>query len=170
MAEVVSNLADVPESDVRAIATYMAGVFGAPTAEQKHRGDQVLAQVSSKPAQPANGGTTSGAQIYAAACAPCHTTDRAPPFGGINLALSTALAGPDARNAANIVLSGTRPTAGDRSPIMPGFAGSMTDDQVAALLDYLRARFGNQPAWTNTSDIVRDTRRNQTVSFQRDKP
>ena len=25
---------------------------------------------------------------------------------------------------------------------MPGFADSMSDDQIAALLDYLRARFG----------------------------
>ncbi len=170
MAEVVSNLSEVPESDVRAIATYMAGVFGPPTEERKLRGDEVLSRASSSQVQPANGGTTTGAQLYVAACAPCHTTDRAPPFGGINLALSTALTSPDARNAANIVLWGIRPTAGERSPIMPGFADSMSDGQIAALLDYLRTRFGNQPAWTNTSDIVRDIRRTQTVSLQRDQP
>ena len=170
MAEVVSNLSEVRESDIRAIATYMASVFGAPSAERKRRGEEVLAQASSGPAQPANGGTTSGAQIYAAACATCHATDRAPPFGGINLALSTALTSPDARNAANIVLSGIRPTQGERSPIMPGFADSMTDGQIAAVLDYLRARFGNQPPWTNTADIVRDIRRTQTVLLQRDQP
>jgi mono/diheme cytochrome c family protein len=170
MAEVVSNLSEVPESDIRAIATYMASVFGAPSEQRKRRGEEVLAQASSGPAQPANGGTTSGAQIYAAACATCHATDRAPPFGGINLALSTALTSPDARNAANIVLSGIRPTQGERSPIMPGFADSMTDGQIAAVLDYLRARFGNQPPWTNTADIVRDIRQTQTVLLQRDQP
>jgi mono/diheme cytochrome c family protein len=170
MAEVVTNLSEVPEGDVRAIAIYMASVFGPPTEERKLRGDEVLARASSSQAQPANGGTTTGAQLYAAACAPCHATDRAPPFGGINLALSTALTSPDARNAANIVLSGIRPTADERSPIMPGFAESMSDDQIAALLDYLRTRFGNQPPWTNTSDIVRDARRTQTVSLQRDQP
>ena len=150
MAEVVSNLSEVPESDVRAIATYMAGVFGAPTPERKRRGDEVLAQASSKSGTAGQRRYDAGAQIYAAACATCHATDRAPPFGGINLALSTALTGPDARNAANIVLSGIRPTAGERSPIMPGFADSMSDGQIAALLDYLRTRFGNQPPWTNT--------------------
>jgi mono/diheme cytochrome c family protein len=170
MAEVVSNLSEVPESDVRAIAIYMAGVFGAPTPEQKRRGDEVLSQASSGPAQPAKGGTTSGSQLYAAACATCHATDRAPPFGGINLALSSALTSPDARNAANIVLSGIRPTEGERSPIMPGFADSMSDGQIAALLDYLRTRLSNAPPWTNTADIVRDARRTQTVSLQRDKP
>ena len=48
--------------------------------------------------------------------------------------------------------------------------------QIAALLDYLRARFSSQPRWTNTADIVRDSRRTQTVlnapadATKRDKP
>ena len=29
---------------------------------------------------------------------------------------------------------------------MPGFAASMTDAQMVALMNYLRARFSNQPA------------------------
>src|SRR6202158_5814656 len=53
MAEVVGNLSDVPDSDVRAIATYMAGVFGAPTEDRKRRAEDVLAQVKS-PAPPAS--------------------------------------------------------------------------------------------------------------------
>ena len=165
MAEVVGNLAEVPEGDIRAIATYMAGVFGAPTPERKRRGDELLAQAASPPAQPAHA-NTAGAQVYAAACATCHSTNRGPPYGGINLALSTALTSPDARNAAHIVLSGIRPSAGERSPIMPGFADSMSDGQIAALLDYLRTRFGNAPPWTNTSELVRDIRRAQTASLQ----
>ena len=56
------------------------------------------------------------------------------PYGGVNLALSTALSSPDPRNAVNIVLSGVRPVDGERSPIMPGFADSMNDQQVVALL------------------------------------
>ena len=35
----------MPDSDVRAIATYMAGVFGAPAPDRKRRGEEVLAQV-----------------------------------------------------------------------------------------------------------------------------
>ena len=174
MAEVVSNLSEVPESDVRAIATYMASVFGAPTPDAKRRGDDVLAQAKSRQAPQADqapqASSTGGAALYAAACATCHASDRGPPYGGINLSLSSAISGPDARNVANIVLSGIRPTAGERSPIMPGFADSMSDQQIAALLDHLRTRFGNQP-WTNTSDIVRDARRTQTAdATKRDKP
>jgi mono/diheme cytochrome c family protein len=143
----------------------MASVFGAPTADAKRRGDDVRAQARSQQATQASNANTGGAALYTAACATCHGSDRGPPYGGINLALSSAFSGPDARNAANIVLAGIRPIAGERSPIMPGFAESMSDEQIAALLDHLRTRFGNQP-WTNTSDIVRDARRTQTVFLQ----
>jgi mono/diheme cytochrome c family protein len=165
MAQVVSNLSSVPESDIRAIATYMAGVFGAPTPDRKRRGDEVLTQAKSPAASsPAPG--SAGASIYAAACAGCHETGRPLPYGGVNLGLSTAISSPDPRNAANIVLSGVRPVEGERSPIMPGFAASMDDGQIAALLNYLRARFSNQPAWAGVEKTIEDARRTQTVFLQ----
>ena len=165
MAEVVSNLSSVSESDVHAIATYMADVFGAPTPERQRRGEEVLAQVKA-PAAPPAAANQAGASIYAAACATCHETGRPLPYGGVNLGLSTALSSPDPRNAANIVLSGVRAVEGERSPIMPGFAASMDNGQVAALLNYLRARFSNQPAWTGVETTVEDARRTQTVFLQ----
>jgi mono/diheme cytochrome c family protein len=165
MAQVVSNLSSVPESELRAIATYMAGVFGAPAPDRKRRGDEVLAQVKS-PGMQASGTNESGAAIYAAACATCHETTRPLPYGGVNLGLSTAISSPDARNAANIVLSGVRPVEGERSPIMPGFAASMDDGQIAALLNFLRTRFSNQPAWTGVEKTLADARTTQTVFLQ----
>jgi len=164
MAEVVRNLSAVPASDVHAIATYMADVFGAPSAEQKQRGEEALAQAKSAPvAAPAD---STGGAIYAAACAGCHESGRQPPYGGINLALSTAISGPDPRNLANIVLAGVTPVAGERSPIMPGFAASMSDAQVAALLTYLRARFSKQPAWSGLDNLVAEARRTQTATLE----
>jgi mono/diheme cytochrome c family protein len=165
MAQVVRNLSEVPQSDIRAIATYMAGVFGVPTPDRKLQGEAVLAQAKSNsvPSPPAN---EAGASIYAAACATCHESGRALPYGGVNLGLSTAISSPDPRNAANIVLSGVRPVEGERSPIMPGFASSMNDGQITALLNYLRARFSNQPAWTGVEKTVEDARRTQTVFLQ----
>jgi mono/diheme cytochrome c family protein len=165
MAEVVSNLSSVPASDIRAIATYMAGVFGAPAPDRKRRGEAVLAQVKS-PSVHASQTNAAGASIYAAACATCHETGRPLPYGGVNLGLSSTISSPDARNVANIVLSGVRPVEGERSPIMPGFAASMSDGQIAALLNYLRARFSNQPAWTGVEKTVGDARRTQAVFFQ----
>lgn len=160
MAEVVSNLSTVPDSDVRAIAAYMADVTGAVKPERDR--NAVLAQAKPEPAQ----GDPRGAAIYAAACASCHESGRPLPYGGINLALSSAVTSPDPRNLANIILAGVPAVAGERSPIMPGFADSMTDAQVASLLNYLRARFSKQPAWTGVESTVADARRTQTALLQ----
>jgi mono/diheme cytochrome c family protein len=125
-----------------------------------------------------------GTAIYAAACAGCHESGRPPPYGGINLALSSAISAPDPRNLANIVLAGVRPVEGERSPIMPGFAASMDDQQAAVLMNYLRSRFTNQPPWSGLEDTIKQARRTQILllnasadatsapadAAQRDKP
>ena len=162
MAEVVSNLSAVPASDVRAIAAYMADIFGVPSPVRKLQGETVLAQAKSATAPPPE---SEGAKIYAGACAGCHDSGRPPPYGGIHLGLSTAISADDPRNLANIVLSGVRPVEGERSPIMPGFAASMNDREVAALLGYLRARFGRQP-WSDLERTVAEARRTQTAYVQ----
>jgi len=165
MAEVVSNLSAVQASDVHAIAIYMADAFGAPSPERKRQGEAALAQAKSAPAAIAPANAT-GAAIYAAACANCHESGRSVPYGGVNLGLSTAVSGPDPRNLANIVLAGVRPDEGERSSIMPGPPASMSDAQIATLLNYLRARFSTQPAWSHVERIVAEARRTQTVSLE----
>jgi mono/diheme cytochrome c family protein len=164
MAEVTANLSSVPESEVRAVALYMTSLFGSPTQTRLSEANATRTEVKS-PARPALADTP-GAAIYQAACATCHESDRPLPYSGINLRLSTALSAPDPRNAANVILSGIRPVGGERSPIMPGFANSMTDDQIAALLNYLRGRFSAQPVWTGVEQVVRDARQTDTVSLQ----
>lgn len=162
MAEVVSNLSSIASSDVRAIAVYMAGVSGTPSPDRNRQGEAARAKAQSSPdhALQAN---AAGASIYASACASCHASGRSLPYGGVNLALSTAITGPDPRNLVNIVLAGVHAVEGERSPIMPGFAASMTDTQVAALSDYLRARFSNQPPWSGIEKTVQDARRAQSA-------
>jgi mono/diheme cytochrome c family protein len=142
----------------------MADVFGAPTPDRIQHGEAVIAQAKT-PSEPA-ARSQPGAAIFAAACATCHETSRALPYGGVNLALSTALSSPDPRNAINIVLSGVRPVDGERSPIMPGFADSMNDQQIVTLLQFLRSHFSNQPAWTGVEKAVAEARRTQTVFLQ----
>src|SRR5215475_629123 len=130
------------------------------------------ARTDSRPAQPPSGesGNAGGEALYAAACASCHGGERAPPYGGIDLALSSAISAPDARNAANTVLMGIRPREGERGPIMPGFADSMTDAQIAALLAYLRASFSHHQPWTETAEIVRNARDTPADAGKRDRP
>jgi len=148
----------------------MGSVFGPPTQDHLDRAKATRADIKSPQAQPVSTQPATadnpGALVYQAACANCHESGRPLPYSGINLRLSTALSAPDPRNAANVILSGIRPVGGERSPIMPGFANSMTDDQIAALLNYLRGRFSAQPAWSGVEQIIRDARHSETVSLQ----
>ncbi|HYA65054.1 MAG TPA: cytochrome c [Burkholderiaceae bacterium] len=162
MAEVASNLSSVSASEVHAIATYMADISGPPTPDRQRQGAAALAQAQSGAAAVSQA-DSQGATIYAAACASCHESGRSAPYRGVNLALSTAINGPDPRNLANIVLEGVRPVAGEPSPIMPGFAASMDDGQVVALLNFLRQRFSKEPTWTGIEKTVEDSRRTQTA-------
>ncbi len=41
---------------------------------------------------------------------------------------------------------------------MPGFASALTDQEVASLVSYLRARYSGRPAWTGVEDAVRRAR------------
>ncbi|MCP1973837.1 cytochrome c [Bradyrhizobium elkanii] len=167
MAEVVGNLATVPDGDVRAIAVYMADISGTPAPDRERPAD-IVAQSSSDDVAQSH---AAGGAIYAAACASCHEGNRALPYGGVNLALSTAIASPDPRNLLNIVLSGVDAVEGERSPIMPGFSASIDDAQMVALTAYLRARFGKRPAWPNLGKAVRDARTAQAISLAvRDTP
>jgi len=169
MAEVVSNLSSVPAADVQAIATYMADIFGprSPDRAPQPATEDATASVVDAP-HPSSG--DSGAAIYAAACAGCHDSARPLPYGGIRLALSTALSAPVPNNLVNIVLTGVRPVEGERSPIMPGFGDSMDDRQIAALASYLRARFGKGPAWSNLEQTIQDARRTQTAYLRTSAP
>ncbi|WP_245328877.1 c-type cytochrome [Bradyrhizobium centrolobii] len=178
MAQVVSNLSPVDADDVRAIATYVAGLFGSPASDRIRSAEAVRTEANKAPtAAPQTSAsifapnavspaTNTGAAIYAAACASCHETSRPLPYAGLNLHLSTAISAPDPRNAANTILYGLPALDDERSPIMPGFAPSMTDAQVGALLIYLRAHFGHEPAWSKVEQTVAQARQAQAAFLQ----
>jgi mono/diheme cytochrome c family protein len=146
MAPVVRNLAGIAPEDVRAIAIYIASRMRGPEAAAPGR---------------AAAGSGEGAMIFAGACASCHSeaapaaqSARAP----VPLGLTTSVNAPDPRNAIHVTLEGLWPDAGERGALMPGFAGELTDRQVVALVDYLRTRFTDKPAWTGVPEHVREIR------------
>jgi len=147
MSEVTENLSTVPSEDVQAIATYVESVGG--PASVAHRSNGAV-----QARQPGGPGTA----IYAAACAQCHDAGRPPPYGGIDLARSTGPSGPTARNVIDVVLWGLPAADEQRRPIMPGFAGTLKDRQLADLLAYVRARFSDKPPWTDVEKDIRDVR------------
>ena len=168
MAEVTGNLGPLPDSDIAAIATYVVSQMGEPSAARRQQAEALIEQVAGggsrpdiiqvSPAPVEGGAAESGASVYAAACAPCHDSGRALPFGGLNFSLSAAVNAPNPQNIVNVTLFGLPAADGEPSAVMPGFATIMNDEQVAELLDYMRDRFTDKPKWDGVVEMARATR------------
>ncbi len=160
MQPVIDGLARVDDSDLRAIATYLAAQQGEISPERRQRAAAALARAAGPPEPPKPApGEELAAAIFAGACAFCHAGGPAMvPPRGIDLALSTAVNEADPRDAIRILLDGIRPGEGRAGPWMPRFDGAFSDAQLAALLAYIRAHYGNGPAWTNLATEVGNLR------------
>ena len=72
----------------------------------------------------------------------------------MSLAQSTALHAPDGRNFAQFVLYGVEAPQGEAGWPMPGFADLLTNEQIAAIADYLRQDLAGQPIWDDMSERI----------------
>jgi len=159
MGLVSHDLSGVPEADVRAMASYIASLTSAPDPAHEQ---QVAQRIAAAQRPPAALDGTPGATIFAGACAGCHGAG-APMMqaGRPSLGLSSAVTAPTPRNATQVILHGLQPQPGEAGPWMPGFAASLDDAQVAAVLSYVRARFTDRPAWTGVEESVHQIRQDK---------
>jgi mono/diheme cytochrome c family protein len=156
MAPVTDQLGAVPDSDVRAIATYVASLReGRPQGRQDEAGAS-----SSLLGHP-------GADIYASACANCHEAGRPLPFGGIDLRLSSALGDTTPANLLNLILVGIPAKEGKIAPIMPGFTQTLNDVQIDALVRFLRTRLTRHPPWPELGKAISDAKANAVEAERR---
>lgn len=58
-----------------------------------------------------------------------------------------------------MTLSGVPAADGRPAGMMPGFEGAMSNEDLAALLVYLRTRFSDEPAWRNVGSTIKAVRR-----------
>jgi len=182
MAEVADDLHALPEPDIRAIAAYLADRAGharpavseieRQRAVQMQRGKTGAANSADSQASIGAADAThdDGAAIYLSACAGCHEGPRAVPFGGIDLALSSGVAGPNATNLFNVVLHGLPAADATHAPVMPGFGAAMNDAQLVALARYLRARFTDKEPWPDVEQSLREARSATRAATTRSAP
>jgi mono/diheme cytochrome c family protein len=183
MTEVANALHGVPPHDIRAMAVYLAAQVDhagaarsavAPMEKtQSERGKTIADNSADSQAvvsQADGKSDDEGASIYAAACASCHEGPRALPFGGLNLALTSAVAAPNPNNLFNVVLYGLPAAAASRAAIMPGFANTMNDAQLLALARYLRSHFTDKQPWDDMEASLRDARSDHRAATARSAP
>jgi len=147
MAEVVEHSTrHLSDADLHAIAVYLKdlpGDDGAAHAQQASTDHDVL---------------TRGRLVYLDQCAGCHMENGEgvagvfPPIKG-----NTGLHASDTTSLARLVLEGAHSARTPDKPegfAMPGFAGKLSDRDVADVLTYVRASFGNGAGPVETSKIA----------------
>jgi nicotinate dehydrogenase subunit B len=153
MQSVVAGLAQLPDTDVRAMAHYIASFNRqlSTTAQQ-----EMAAIREARAVLRAERQYEAGAQLFEGACAACHdsvagTLAMARP----SLALNTNLHGARPDNVIRAILDGVNVPALGHLGSMPAFRTSLDDRQIADLLGYIRVRFADgKAAWTNTADVA----------------
>jgi nicotinate dehydrogenase subunit B len=154
MAPVVKELTALPDSDIRAMAVYLASFNEDTTAPAAH--EALAHQLESTTAAMALSGASMGARIYQGACAVCHQVGGPPLFGARpSLALNSNLHSAQADNLVQVILHGIAEPASSDLGTMPAFKSSMNDEQVVALVGFLRQQFApDKPAWTDLAATV----------------
>ncbi|MEN3275961.1 MAG: hypothetical protein V7631_1751 [Massilia sp.] len=150
MAEVVArSLQHLSGADLTAMALYLKALPPAPaTAPRAAAGGAALGQVVAQ-----------GKKIYEQHCVDCHgAAGQGMPPAYPALAGNRVLTMDPAVNAIRIVLHGGFPpgTAGNPRPYgMPPYGHQLDDDQVAAVVSYLRASWGNAAAPVSNVEVNR---------------
>jgi mono/diheme cytochrome c family protein len=140
MAEVTFNsLQYLNDADVLAMAVYLKGLG---------QGNPLAPELSGIPAPESSLLMSFGETVYANHCASCHAADgRGMPPDYPPLANNASIQMQSAVNPIRMVLNGGFPpgTAGNRMPYgMPPFAQTLSDNEVAAVVTYIRAAWGNR--------------------------
>ena len=154
MAPVVKELAGLPDQDIRAMAVYLSA-FNTKAISKPGR-DELATKLETVTGTKAVSASALGARLYQGACAVCHRVGGAPLFGSRpSLALNSNLHSAVPDNLIQVILHGIASPASSDLGYMPAFKDSMTDDQLAELVSYLRQQFApDKPPWTEVHAAV----------------
>ncbi|KAF1010108.1 MAG: Nicotinate dehydrogenase subunit B [Pseudomonas fluorescens] len=150
MGPVVTELAKLPSTDIRAMAVYLASLSEGVTAE---------ARVVATTTQP----DANGRRVFEGACKACHAEGDGPVLFGVSpsLATNTNVHSERPDNLIKVILQGIGTPATPDLGYMPGFKDSLSNTQVAELAAYLRDRFApDAPQWKGLEQTVAHLRAN----------
>lgn len=153
MSEVVfGSLQYLSNDDIRAMVTFLKSV---PEREPSKQAEQAFAELT----EDAQTVLKLGAKIYEKQCAECHKQDgKGAPPSYPPLAGSRSLTAQSAINSIRMVLNGGYPpsTSGNAQPYgMPPFSVTLTDEETAAVVSYIRTSWGNSGGMVSPTDVAR---------------
>jgi mono/diheme cytochrome c family protein len=96
-----------------------------------------------------------GEKMFAGACASCHDwTGVSPVTGYATLTGVRAVNDPSAANVAQTVIHGVDRRTAEGRIFMPAFGDGYSDDDIAAVANYVTARFGAKGARLTGADVI----------------
>jgi nicotinate dehydrogenase subunit B len=154
MAPVVQELAQLPDEDIRAMATYLASFNAAPepAADAATKAQAAVARAAALAPQPGQ-----AQRLFNGACAACHHDGDGPKLLGANvpLALNSNLHSDRPDNLLQVIVNGIHEPASRELGFMPGFGNALSDAQINELAGYMRQRYApGRPAWTDVSEAL----------------
>jgi mono/diheme cytochrome c family protein len=155
MGEAVDlSLSSLTKSDIAAIVTYLRSVAAVASDLPK------LAGPSPATPQLAEIDNPIGKRMFEGNCVSCHAwTGAGAIIGEAQLTGLRAVNDPSARNVVQMILGGAgRPDT--PHPYMPSFASSYSDTEIAAVANYVTARFGSTPSRVTPADVADSRRQN----------
>ena len=154
MGEAVDNsLNALASSDIRALVTYLRTI---PPIASPDLPDRLAPPA---PASPKQGNATAdavGKRVFEGACVHCHDwtgVSQISPFATI--AGTRGVNDRAATNVVQIVISGTMRHTPEGVISMPAFGDAFSDTEIAAVANYVTARFGAEPSKLTDKDIAR---------------
>ena len=152
MGEAVDqSFSQLAPEDVRAIVAYLRSVPASASSDLKAR----LARAA--PASHREGVTSDarGKMVFEGACVSCHGWSGESPVSSLaTLTGARAVNDPSATNVAQIVITGTKGNTPKGAISMPAFGNAYSDDEIAAVANYVTARFGSKGSHMTASDVA----------------
>jgi mono/diheme cytochrome c family protein len=141
---VADSTSQLSDPDLRAIAVYLKDLAVPARSAAALAGDSEVMKT--------------GRALYGANCASCHTTSGAGVAGiAPTLAGSAVVQAAAADSLIDVVLNGGQAVATDTAPTAPGmpsFGWLLSDDQIAALLSYVRNDWGNAAGAVSAGEVA----------------
>jgi mono/diheme cytochrome c family protein len=136
--------------DIRALVAYLRSVPAVASSEP-------VTLAPPAPESPKSGGTANarGKTVFQGACVSCHGwTGESPLTPFATLTGTRAVNDPGAINVAQIVISGTKRQTPPGALSMPAFGSAYSDSEIAAVANYVTARFGGKASQITERDVA----------------
>lgn len=151
MGEAVDHsFSKMTKADVEAMVTFLRSVPPSMSSELPSKSGPA-------PASHKDGVTASllGKKIFEGACVSCHGWSGESAVSKFaTLTGSAAISDPGATNVAQIVISGTRRLTPDGALSMPSFGHAFSNDEIAAVVNYVTGRFGAKGSLLTAKDVA----------------